>query len=118
MAETPAKRRARIVRSEAARKRAVCKWTNVGARPPLKLAPYTAYATGESTSSRRPCSLTPPPASDDDDDDDADSGHVIGPKDFVKEAAEEEHAVVEALAKTATKEAKRLAGLCAGPPGA
>jgi hypothetical protein len=48
--ETPAERWARIVRSEAARKHAVGKCTNYGARPPPKLAPYAAYATGESCS--------------------------------------------------------------------
>jgi hypothetical protein len=109
VAETPAERRARIVRSEAARKRAVRKWTNVGMRPSPKLPPYAAYATGEASSSRRrPRSLTPPPCSDDEEDD-ADSGRVIGPKDFVKEPAEEEQALAEALAKKAAEEAERLA---------
>jgi hypothetical protein len=65
--ETPAERRARIVRSETARKHAVRKWTNYGARPPPKLAPYAAYATGGSSSRYRPHSPTPPSASDDDD---------------------------------------------------
>jgi hypothetical protein len=61
VAETPAERQARIVRSEAARKRAMQKWTNVGARPPPKLAPYTAYAMGEASFSRRPPRSSTPP---------------------------------------------------------
>jgi hypothetical protein len=106
VAETPAERRARIVRSEAARKRAVQKWMNIGARPPPKLAPYTAYATGEASSShRRPRSPTSPPA----DEDNADSGRVIGPEDFVKEPTEEELALAKALANTAAEEAEHLA---------
>jgi hypothetical protein len=52
-------------------------------------------------------------------DDDADSWRVIGPKDFVKEPAEEERALAEALAKMAVEaaaqqtaeEAKGLAAL-------
>jgi hypothetical protein len=57
VAETPAERRARIVRSEAARKRVMRKWANVGVTPPPKMAPYAAYATGESSSRRRPRSV-------------------------------------------------------------
>jgi hypothetical protein len=73
------------------------KWTNVGTRPPPKLGPYTAYATGEASSSRRrPRSATQPPASNDD-------------EDFVKEPAEEELALAEALAKTVAEEAECLA---------
>jgi hypothetical protein len=53
------------------------------------------------------------------DDDDADSWRVIGPEDFVKEPAEEERALAEALAKMAAEtaaqqtaeEAKCLAAL-------
>jgi hypothetical protein len=80
----------------------VRKWTNVGTRPPPKLPPYAAYATGEASSlRRRPQSSTPPPASNDN----VDSGRIIGPEDFIKEPAEEEHALEEALAKTAVEEA-------------
>jgi hypothetical protein len=111
MAETPAKWRARIIRSEAVRKPDVWNWTNIGARPPPKLAPYVAYATGVASFLRRgPWSLTPPPASAVDEDN-ADSGRVIGPEDFVKEPAEEEHALAEALAKTTVEEAERRAAL-------
>jgi hypothetical protein len=87
------------------------KWTNVGASPPPKLAPYAVYAMGEAFSSRRrPCSPTPPSASNDDEDD-ADSGCIIGPEDFVKEPTEEERALAEALAKMAEEEAQSLAAL-------
>jgi hypothetical protein len=53
VAETPAERRTRIVRSEAASKRVMCKWANVGVTPPPKMAPYAACATRESSSRRR-----------------------------------------------------------------
>jgi hypothetical protein len=39
VAETPAERRARIIRSQAVKKRAVRKYTNRGVTPPPKLAP-------------------------------------------------------------------------------
>jgi hypothetical protein len=117
VAETPAERRARIVNSEATNKRVVHRWTNHGARPPPKLAPYTAYATGASSSRGRPRSPTPPPSSSSSDE--VDSRRVIDLEDFVNEPAEEECALMEALAKTAAEaaaqqkaeEAERLAAL-------
>jgi hypothetical protein len=63
--ETEAERRARIVRSEAAKKRAVHKYTNWGVRQPPSLAPYANYGKGASSSSHRhrrtPTRLLPPP---------------------------------------------------------
>jgi hypothetical protein len=61
----------------------------------------------------------PPLSSSSSSDDDVDSGSVIGPDDFVKDSAEEERALAEALAQTATepaaqqtaKVAERLAAL-------
>jgi hypothetical protein len=102
------------MRSEAAKKRSVCKYTNRGTTPPASLAPYAAYATGASCSRHRPCSLTPPPFSSSSSDK-ADSGRVISPDDPV----EEERALAEALAQMATEataqqaaeEADRLAVL-------
>jgi hypothetical protein len=55
-------------------------------------------------------SLTPPPSFDDEEDD-TDSGRVIGPEDFIKEPAEEEQVLAEALAKTTAEEAERHAAL-------
>jgi hypothetical protein len=82
----------------------VRKWTNVGTRPPPKLAPYTAYATGEASSSRRRLRSSTSSSASNDDEDYVDSGRVIGPEDFVKEPA-------EGLANTAEEEAERLAAL-------
>jgi hypothetical protein len=79
-------------------------WTNHGARPPPKLAPYTAYATGASFSRCRPHSPTLPPSSSSFDGA-VDSGRVIGSEDFVKEPTEEEHALAEVLAKTTAEAA-------------
>jgi hypothetical protein len=50
------------------------------------------------------------PPSSSSDDDKADSGRVTGPDDFVKDPAEEEHVLAEAMAQTA-EEADRLAAL-------
>jgi hypothetical protein len=87
--KTLAERRARIVCSEAAKKRAVRKYTNCGMTPTMSPAPYAAkYVAGESSSRRRHRSLTPPPSSSDDE---AEEGRVIGPEDFVKDEAEEAH---------------------------
>jgi hypothetical protein len=97
VAEIPAERRACIVRSEAARKLAVCKYTNRGATSLPSLALSVVYATGASSSRRRPRSQTPHPSSSSDDDED-DSGRFIGPEDFVKDPVEEEHALAEAVA--------------------
>jgi hypothetical protein len=114
VAETPAKRWARIVCSEAAKECVVRRYTNHGARTPPQLTPYAAYATGASSSQRRPCSPTPPPSSSTSSDD-ADSGRVIGPKDFVKEPAEEERALAKTAAEVAAQQtaekAERLAAL-------
>jgi hypothetical protein len=105
--------RACIICSEEARKHAVHKWTNYGARPSPKLAPYATYAMVESCLCRRPRSSMSPLASDDDDD--ADLGRVIGPEDFAKDPAEEERALAktaeEATAQQAAEEAERLAAL-------
>jgi hypothetical protein len=68
-------------------------------------APY------EASSLRRRSRSPTPPSAFNDDEDDADSGRVIGPEDFVKRPAEEELALAEALAKTATEEAERRAAL-------
>jgi hypothetical protein len=101
--ETLAERRAHIVCSEAAKKRAVRKYTNCGVTPTTSPAPYAMkYVAGESSSRRRRRSLTPSPYSSDK----AEEGCVIGPEDFVKDKAEEAHA----LAQTA-EEADRHAVL-------
>jgi hypothetical protein len=109
VAETPADRRAHIVRSEAAKKRAVRRYTNHDATPSPKLALYTAYATGASSSCHHPRSPMLPPSSSSDDDK-ADSERVIGPDNFVKDPTEEEHALAEAMAQKA-EEADRLTAL-------
>jgi hypothetical protein len=86
--------KARIVRSEAARKRVVHKYTNCGVTPLPSLAPYAVYATGASSSRRCPRSPTPPPSSSSSDDE-ADFGRIINPEDFVNNPAEEELALAE-----------------------
>jgi hypothetical protein len=93
--ETPDERRARIC-SEAVKKRAVHKYTNHSVTPSQSLAPYVAYATGASSLHCCPRCPTPPPSSSSSDDE-ADFGRVIGPEDFVKDPAEEERAMAEAL---------------------
>jgi hypothetical protein len=116
VAGTLDERRWRIVRSEVAKKRVVRMYTKYGARLPLKLA---ADATGASFSRHRPRSLMPPLSSSSSSSDEAKSRSVIGPDDFVKDPAEEERALAEALAQTATepaaqqtaKVAERLAAL-------
>jgi hypothetical protein len=77
------------------------RYTNYSARLLPKLAPYATYATGASSSHRhrRPrCPTLHPSSFSSSDDDEADSGRVIGPDDFVKDPAEEGHALAEAVA--------------------
>jgi hypothetical protein len=90
--ETPAERRARIVRSEARQ------YTNRGVTPPPSLARYAANYVASFLS-----------------DDEAEEERVIGPEDFVKDEAEEACALAQmveaAAAEHTTEEADRRAAL-------
>jgi hypothetical protein len=110
VAETPAER-GRASSAPTRRGSAPCGSGRASARGRRPSCPLRGVCHGEASSLRRRSrSPTPPPAFDDDEDD-ADSGRVIGPEDFVKRPAEEELALAEALAKTATEEAERRAAL-------